>query len=67
MQETAIAYNLKSAARATGISARTLRRRIAEGQLRARRVGGLLIIEVKELERFIERAPDARAVETSAA
>lgn len=67
MQDTAISYNLKSAAHATGISARTLRRRISEGRLKARRVDGLLIIEVKELERFIEQAPDARAFETNAA
>jgi len=57
MQETAISYNLKSAARATGISVRTLRRRIAAGELTARRVGTLIIIDAKDLARFFDNCP----------
>ncbi len=66
MQETAISYNLKSAARATGISSRTLRRRIAAGELRARRVGTLLIIDAKEIERFLGACPEARPLAKTA-
>jgi len=67
MQGTAISYNLKTAAAATGLSTRTLRRRIAARELKARRVGTILIIDTKELERFLHSCPEARPLSSNAA
>lgn len=42
----------RDAARALGISIRTLDNLIIEGKLRARRIGRRVLLETKELERF---------------
>ena len=66
MQEPAISHTWKRAASITGVSTRTLRRRIAVGELKARRMGGLIIIEDRELVRFIQNCPDAKPLAKTA-
>ena len=55
-----ISYSLRQAAQATGVSTRTLRRCIASGDLRAFKLRKMVVIDARELERFIGACPDAR-------
>lgn len=49
-----IAYNMRSAAAQIGVSYSTIRRLIADGTIRASRVGNLVMVSSAELERFLE-------------
>lgn len=52
--------SIEQAAKHTGVSAKTIRRRIADGSLSARRMGPRLIrIEVDELEQLMRPIPTA--------
>jgi excisionase family DNA binding protein len=48
-----VAYRVREAAKALGVSERTVRRMVATGELRARRRGRLVLIPARELERFV--------------
>jgi excisionase family DNA binding protein len=53
--ELTILGSRKDAARALGISARTLDNLILRGEIRARHIGRRVLIEKIELERFAKR------------
>jgi excisionase family DNA binding protein len=53
--ELTILGSRRDAARALGISIRTLDNLILQGELRARRVGRRVLLEKSELERFARR------------
>jgi excisionase family DNA binding protein len=53
--ELTILASRKDAARALGISIRTLDTLILQGELRARRVGRRVLVETIELEKFARR------------
>ena len=56
-QSEKLAYGVKEAARAIGVSERTLWRRIGEGKIAAREAGMRTIILAKDLRDYIEGLP----------
>ena len=52
--------SLAAAADRTGVSAQTLRRRIASGQLPAYRTGRLIRVNPDDVDRLLVRIPTAR-------
>jgi excisionase family DNA binding protein len=55
-----ISYDLKEAAEKTGLSVRTLWRRIADGALPAKKHGRTTLIRYDDLRPYIDALPDAR-------
>ncbi|MBM6402286.1 excisionase family DNA-binding protein [Phycicoccus sonneratiae] len=53
--------SLSAAADRTGVSIRTLRRRIACGQLAAYRTGRLIRLDPDDVDHLLERIPTARS------
>jgi excisionase family DNA binding protein len=56
LSETRSPYSAKEVAALIGVSDRTVRRWIAEGQLPARRYGRQLRIAAEDIDRFVDRA-----------
>jgi excisionase family DNA binding protein len=55
MQETVkLAYRRKEAAKAIGVSARKIDYLISEGKLKARKLGGIVLISHSELVKMLE-------------
>ncbi|MBW8294745.1 helix-turn-helix domain-containing protein [Sphingopyxis sp.] len=54
------AFSIKEASQASTLSPSTIRNRIADGSLRAGRIGRRVIIRAEALDEFITNAADAR-------
>jgi excisionase family DNA binding protein len=52
------AYRIEEAAEQIGVSAKTLRREIRDGKLRARRLRGVTVIFTGDLDRYLAGLPD---------
>jgi excisionase family DNA binding protein len=50
-----VGLRLPDAARALGVSTRTVRRLVARGDLRASRIGRVIVIELRAIEEFLAR------------
>ena len=55
------AFSIKEASQASTLSPSTIRNRIADGSLRAGRIGRRVIIRAEALDEFITSAADARS------
>lgn len=53
------AYTLLEVARSLGVSERQVRRYRDQGLLRAKRIGGRVVVPVGALAAFLDAAPDA--------
>jgi excisionase family DNA binding protein len=56
-----LALSIDAAAASLGIARVSMRRRIADGTIRAVRIGGRLVVPLTELERLLAGEPRARA------
>lgn len=54
--EQAISYRATGASRVSGLSTSTIKRAMADGSLRSRKIGGCRIILREDLERFLREA-----------
>ena len=54
------AFSIKEAAQASALSPSTIRNRIADGSLRAGRIGRRVIIRAEALDQLLDNAADAR-------
>jgi excisionase family DNA binding protein len=63
MTKRLLAYSKKEAAAATSLSVRGIDYLIEKGQLRAVKIGRRVLIPSKELEKLVEKGPNARQSE----
>lgn len=63
MTKRLLAYSKKEAAAATSLSVRGIDYLIEKGQLRAVKIGRRVLIPSKELEKLVEKGPNARPSE----
>ncbi len=59
-----LALSAEDAARAAGVCTNTIRRAIMRGELKAKKLGGRLLILRGDLLAFLERQPDAQLART---
>ncbi|OBB53122.1 helix-turn-helix domain-containing protein [Mycolicibacterium fortuitum] len=52
-----VGYRPREVAAATGISLRTIQRRIAEGELVAHRCGGVVLVYPRDLQAWLDAMP----------
>lgn len=56
-----LSYTVRETAAATGISVKQLYRMISNGEVEAKRFGGVIVVPAAVFKRLIEDAPDAAA------
>ena len=61
MSTTKLAYSIPEACHATSISRSTLYNRVADGHLKARRIGGRTLIMTEDLHAFLNSGEELAA------